>query len=657
MKKLFGLLLCAALCSVLMAPVAALAEPTPVEAPIYVPWVQGSEREDFIRGVDVSSLLSLLESGVTFRDTEGQPLDGQGFFTLLAESGINWVRLRVWNDPWDAEGHSYGGGANDLHAALVMGQWATNAGLRVLIDFHYSDFWADPAKQQAPKAWAELSLDEKTQALSDYTLSSLLTLLKGGVDVGMVQVGNETNGKFCGESTWDALAQLFDAGSAAVRQAAAQTGYDIRVALHFTNPEREGWYATIASELAKRGVDYDVFATSCYPYWHGTTENLTAVLGQIARTYGKQVMVAETSWAWTLEDGDGHENTVRPGQNDTGLAYPISVQGQATEIASMMQAVADVGEAGIGLFYWEPAWIPVQVYDPEAPDASAVLDASRALWETCGSGWASSWAGEYDPEDAGVWYGGSAIDNQALFDFAGNPLPSLQVFRYVQTGTTGFAVEAIAEQVEQQYDLGDTLSLPERVQVSYSYGAPEQLPVTWNAEDIAAADLTTAGIYVIRGLTENGCETSCTVRVSGANLLVNPGFEDADMSMYDISQPYASRTVDDPAAGAWSLHFWTEGIVDFTAAQTVSLPAGTYTFTLTGQGGDMGNGTSCSFVRFDDTELTCDFALTGWVKWVQPSITFTLTEETEVAVGVSVVAGKNGAWGTFDEWTLCAAPQ
>lgn len=139
--------------------------PDPVEAEITVPYVAGSDG-DFIRGVDVSSLLSLLNSGVVFRDADGNPLgdsveaQGRAFMARLADAGVNWVRLRVWNDPFTAEGQGYGGGNNDLKAAEQMGWWATEAGLQVLIDFHYSDFWADPGKQQAPKAWKDLTVDE-----------------------------------------------------------------------------------------------------------------------------------------------------------------------------------------------------------------------------------------------------------------------------------------------------------------------------------------------------------------------------------------------------------------------------------------------------------------------------------------------------------------
>lgn len=138
-------------------------------------------------------------------------------------------------------------------------------------------------------------------------------------------------------------------------------------------------------------------------------------------------MVAETSYTYTEADGDGHGNTAPQGSGQT-INYPVSVQGQATAIRDVFEAIANVGEAGIGVFYWEPAWIPVG--DPDNID----LEQNKQLWEEYGSGWATSYASEYDPEDAGEWFGGSAVDNQALFDFQGNPLASLNIFKYVDTG-------------------------------------------------------------------------------------------------------------------------------------------------------------------------------------------------------------------------------
>ncbi|MBP2437659.1 arabinogalactan endo-1,4-beta-galactosidase [Microbacterium amylolyticum] len=373
--------------------------------------------DDFPLGVDVSSVLSLEESGVVFRNTDGTPAD---LFDVLAEHGVTDVRVRVWNDPFDTNGNGYGGGNVGVERALEIGARADAAGLGVLVNFHYSDFWADPGKQQTPKAWEGFSVHETASAVYDFTADTLVRFVDADIDVRMVQVGNETNSAVAGHSGWNAMAAIFSAGSAAVRDTAPEA----QVALHFTNPERAGQYASFAAELDTRGVDYDVFASSYYPFWHGSTENLTEVLSHVATTYDKNVAVVETSWAYTLDDGDGHENTIV--REEQAAAYPVSPQGQATAFRDVVQAVADVGPAGVGVYYWEPAWLPV--------GAPTDVENNRILWERDGSGWASSWASEYDPHDAGVWHGGSAVDNQALFAFDGTPLPSLRIFDLVRTG-------------------------------------------------------------------------------------------------------------------------------------------------------------------------------------------------------------------------------
>ena len=143
--------------------------------------------DSFIRGMDVSSILAEEKSGVKYYNADGIEQD---VFTTMAEAGVNYARIRVWNDPYDENGNGYGGGNNDLATAIALGKRATENGMKVCIDFHYSDFWADPAKQMCPKAWVGMSLEEKSNALYEYTKDSLTQLLDNGVDVCMVQVGN-----------------------------------------------------------------------------------------------------------------------------------------------------------------------------------------------------------------------------------------------------------------------------------------------------------------------------------------------------------------------------------------------------------------------------------------------------------------------------------
>ncbi len=635
-----------------IAPAEAEFDHTPTVA---VERVNGVDSEDFMRGTDVSSYLSIINSGATFYDYEGNALDEQGFFDLLASAGFNYIRLRVWNDPFDAQGNGYGGGNCDLAAALAMGQWATNAGMQVLIDFHYSDFWADPGKQQVPKAWKGYTAAQKAEAVDEFTYNSLKTLLEGGVNVGMVQVGNETTGSICGESSWANKAQIFSAASAAVRRISAEFEHPILVAIHFTNPERSGNYASQAKNLDSYGVDYDVFASSWYPYWHGSTSNLTAVLKNVADTYGKKVVVAETSWAWTLEDGDGHDNTVRKNNNDSNNAYPFSQQGQADELVAAAKAVTAVGTAGVGVFYWENAWIPVQyAYDEAGVKDAAILASNKAKWEQFGSGWAASYAAEYDPNDAGRWFGGSAVDNQAMFDFHGKALDSLWTWRYMMAGTTEAVEQQIVSIEEPALTLaqGDALSLPATVQVTYLVGGVANEPVTWNETDAAAVDPQTPGVYTVRGTVSTQLgerEILLTVTVNFPNLLRNPGFELSDMSMYAYSG--GSRTGDDPHSGSRSFHFYNGNGGTVELSQTLELEPGSYSFSLFAQGDTKSVTGQFIYVSAAGETQTQSFALSGWAAWQNPKVDFTLSETAQVTVGLYLPFGAGG-WGTVDDLDL-----
>ncbi|MFT3796850.1 glycosyl hydrolase 53 family protein [Microbacterium sp.] len=623
----------------LTLPAAAIADDTetPVSAGITVPKVENLP-DDFISGVDVSSVLSLEESGVVFRDDDGQPAD---LFDVLKEHGITDVRVRVWNDPYDADGHGYGGGEVDVARAVEIGERATAAGLGVLVDFHYSDFWADPGKQKAPKAWKDLSVADKAAAVRDYTTDALAQFADAGVDVEMVQVGNETNNGVAGVTGWANMAQIFSAGSAAVREVFP----DALVALHFTNPETAGRYAGYAANLAAAGVDYDVFASSYYPYWHGTLANLTSVLKNVADTYGKKVMVAETSWAYTLEDGDGHGNTIDLPSEAT--QYPVSVQGQASAVRDVIQAVASVGSAGIGVFYWEPAWLPV--------GTPAQLAQNKLLWERDGSGWASSYAGEYDPDDAGQWYGGSAWDNQALFAFDGTPLESLDVFAYARTGAIAPRAVTSVEQPAITVQDGATIALPQSVTLTYNDGSTEQDAVTWSE---AADFISGPGTYAIAGTTASGHQTTATVTVLAVNLLRNPGFEDADVSMWTkTGSGLTIRATDDPRTGTRSAHFYAASAFSFTLSQKVTgLAAGTYRASAALQG-DGENASSVMTIALSSAagSASAPFELNGWKAWSTPTtdaVTVPANGTATVTITVSLPAG---AWGTIDDVVLTRA--
>ncbi len=611
---------------------------------LYVKQVEGLS-DDFIMGCDVSTVISLEKSGVKYYDYNGEEAD---LFEILAQSGVNYVRVRIWNDPFDDAGNGYGGGNNDIETACEIGKRAADAGLKLLVDFHYSDFWADPSKQQAPKAWEGMDIETKSAALYEYTKECLTKLNEAGADIGMVQVGNETNGKMCGEKIWMNIYYLMDAGSRAIRE----TNPDALVAVHFTNPESVDNMKNYASKLAYYDLDYDVFASSYYPYWHGTTENLTSVLSDISEQYGKKVMVAETSYAYTLENGDQQGNTIGDEVNYE-KHYPISVQGQSRAIVDVIEAVANIGEAGLGVFYWEPAWIGVP---------GETWEEQSALWEQYGSGWASSYSAAYDPDDAGLYYGGSAWDNQALFDFDGKPLESLKTFALVRTGNVVEPVPDAIKDTELIIRLGENIELPETVSAIYTDGSEKDIAVEWESADLDAMTNGPVAKYTING-TADGMATVCRISMVEANYANNYSFEDNDRSMWVIENIDNTTTeinfqqkAMDAVTGEYSVHFWGEKGTNFNVYQNVTdLPAGKYSLSLSIQGGFDGADTTQNiyiYCSVNGTEYTAPGEITEWINWTNPTISdIEVPEGAEVTIGIHIEAGA-GSWGSFDDVLL-----
>ncbi len=540
--------------------------------------------EDFILGMDASQVPALEASGVKYYDAQGNEKD---VFRILAEHGVNCIRVRVWNDPFDAEGHGYGGGNCTIDTALEIGRRATKYGMPLLVDFHYSDFWADPGKQQVPKAWKDMDNFAKTRAVKKYTQECLQKLKDAGVEVCMVQVGNETNGTMCGETRWESVVQLMNAGAEAVRKVYPKA----KVAVHFANPEN-GAYASYANELLTWGIDYDVFGSSYYPYWHGSLENLTKVLKQIKEEYGKEVMVLETSYAWTGEDSDFSGNTISA---DSAVAkpYPYSLQGQVSSLRDVTQAVLDAG--GIGVCYWEGTWISV---------GGASREENQKLWERDGSGWASSYAAEYDPDDAGKWYGGCAVDNQAFFDAKGHVLESLMAFNLIRYGNTEVPEPPTEAPPETEPPIDDSDNLLGNPSFEDGVDAP------WVAENLG------------------GCQ-----------------------ELKIEQKPGDSRT------GDWHYHFWSPDAdkAEFTLEQSPEgLEPGTYDFTIYIMGGDCGDAEVYAYAKLDgETVATAPMEITVWNEWHAGTISGIDYEAGQtLTVGIYVKAPAAGAWGKIDDAVL-----
>lgn len=364
--------------------------------------------DHFIKGVDLSTMIELEKCGAKYFD-EGKE---EGVLSILKGYGMDTVRIRIWNDPKSEIGESYGAGGNDVATSLEIGKRATAAGFSVLLDFHYSDFWTDPGKQYKPKAWEGYSVEELTVAVHDFTLATVKEFLEAGVKVSMIQVGNElSNGLLWPEGkvpNYDNIATFVSAGIRACREADAS----IPVMIHLDNGGNNALYREWFDHYMERGEDFDLIGLSYYPFWHGTLEMLKNNMDDIAVRYGKDLIVAEVSMGFTMEDYASYEQL--PADNRKGYAtrqalidkvpYPMTKEGQSLFMKDFMECVSQVADGrGRGFFYWEPAWIPVP-----------------------GSGWATEASLAYLKEQGPC---GNEWANQALFDYEGNVLPALQTIK------------------------------------------------------------------------------------------------------------------------------------------------------------------------------------------------------------------------------------
>ena len=362
----------------------------------------------FVKGMDLSTLLELERCGAKYYDN-GEERD---LLAIMKSYDVDTIRIRLWNDPWSETGESYGAGENDLKTSLEIAKRVTAAGFGVLLNFHYSDFWADPGKQIKPKAWADYGVKELEQAVYDYTLESMQTFLDAGVNITMVQVGNElSNGLLWPEGkvpNYDNIATFVNAGIRAVRKADAA----IPVMIHLDNGGNNALYREWFDNFTKRGEDFEIIGLSYYPFWHGSLQMLNDNMNDIAERYGKDLVIAEVSMGYTMEDYKNYEKlsdeerkgyATRPALVEK-IEFPMTKQGQYDFMEDFLNRISHIkGGKGKGFFYWEPAWIPVP-----------------------GSGWATPASLKYmnDPGPCGNEWA-----NQALFDYDGNALPTLSLIR------------------------------------------------------------------------------------------------------------------------------------------------------------------------------------------------------------------------------------
>ncbi|MDO4853187.1 MAG: glycosyl hydrolase 53 family protein, partial [Clostridia bacterium] len=372
------------------------------------------------------------------------------------------------------------------------------------------------------------------------------------------------------------------------------------------------------------------------------------VLSDVAETYDKKVMVMETSYAYTAEDSDFSGNTIGEGG---GIIkdYPFTVQGQANHVRNVIDTVVNRTKNGIGVVYWEGTWITV---------GHNSWEENSAIWEQYGSGWASSFASGYDPDDAGKYYGGCAVDNQAMFDPYGKPLESLRVFNLVRYGNE---VEPKADAVEDTtlfVDLNGKIELPDTVNAVMTDDLKRPVPVQWNVTDEMLST------YELTGEAD-GLPALCHLNMIEFNFLENDSFESGSDAPWIVTdnahadELYVEQKVTDSKSGEYHYHFWSanKDSVDFTLEQQVTgLAAGTYKFAISIMGGDCGDTEIYAYALVDGVEVgRAPMQITSYGNWDTGRInSIPVAEGQTVTVGIRVrCAGEgNGAWGKIDDAML-----
>lgn len=306
--------------------------------------------DSFYYGADLSYVNEMEDCGAAYKDANGATKDP---FTIFQEAGTNLVRVRLWHNPTWTNYSNF----NDVKETI---QRAKAKGMDVLLDFHYSDTWADPSTQEIPAAW--INEIDNTEALGnllyEYTYDTLETLSNDNLLPEIVQVGNEINGMILQQGElvwpidWTRNSHLINKGIEAVRDISITKNKNIEIMLHIAQPENGLWWFEQATNAGV--TDYDWIGLSYYPIWSDyNLSNVGSALSTLINTYNKRLMIVETAYPFTMENADSANNIL--GNDALVSSYPATQQGQLGYLNQLQSIVENAG--GEGIVYWEPAWV------------------------------------------------------------------------------------------------------------------------------------------------------------------------------------------------------------------------------------------------------------------------------------------------------------
>ncbi|MCD8371762.1 MAG: arabinogalactan endo-1,4-beta-galactosidase [Clostridia bacterium] len=366
-------------------------------------------------GVDVSTYFEVLSCGGKFMK-DGEEVDPLAEFR---KNGVTGSRIRVWVDPYDEEGNPYLGGTCDEANFFRLAELMISYGCDIMLDFHYSDFWADPSKQLIPKAWKGKSTKELGEAVYSYTCDFLKKCSDKGIKLPYIQIGNEiTNGMLWPDGhltdnpdgtrgNYKNLCYFLTCASRACRELSPES----KIIVHLERSHLMEMHKEYFDNLRFYGVDYDVIGLSYYPYWHGTLAMFEDSVKMLQSRYGKEVMLVETGYGFTmapfLEEGVGQDDALVIGEKFLSgiqweIPYDLTPDGQDKFVKHILSLSEKLGITGV--YYWEPCWVP----------GNNICWASRA---------GEKYTGETDKNTVNEWA------NQCLFDYQGNMLPAFNSFK------------------------------------------------------------------------------------------------------------------------------------------------------------------------------------------------------------------------------------
>lgn len=576
---------------------------------------------DFIKGADVSIMPELERNGTKFYDN-GIEQDG---LTILKNHGVNWIRVRIWNNPYVVGPEGVGGGNTDEVKAIEMAKRAKALGMKVLVDFHYSDFWVDPGQQKKPDAWKNDSGDKLVDDVYAYTAKVMQDFNVQGVTPDMVQVGNElNNGMLWPEAQltednpngYKFLAKLLNAGLQAVHD--NDKDNKVKTMIHLAGVDVNLYHTFFDNLIVKNKVnDFDIIGMSFYPFWHGTMDDLKNTMNDVSAKYNKDVIAVETAFGYTLEDADFEKNNFGTNEEKVG-GYKATVQGQATGLRDVMATVASVNDnRGLGIFYWAPDWVINE----------------KVGWKSNG--------------------GGNGWDNLTLFDTKGNALESMDTFNLVSDPNNQYIepqVTAINTVDVKDVSLYSNVDLPQTVGVVYSNDAVKNMSVKW---DVAKPIFAKPGNYTISGTVEGLAQKAiANIEVKNKmNLVLNGNFENETLNGWDIVGDSSAINL------AWNqgdvrdkcaMHYWNNKPFNVIIKQKLKgLSDGKYTLSCWTQGNGLASKYQL-FVKQNGVEMTTDIKDDGWNRWHQTSIKNIEVKNGEVEIGF-ILNGRPDTWGSIDD--------